>query len=161
LTIGCTNETRQQIDIRHLDRFNKLKEIIKGDMVTKLTKDSIKYSYKSDSTIYFVFRINRIDKSMLTYNNFNAPMVDKKIFQVSGQETEIRKYDYNIPEAADEEESIYFNDNYGVVAIRGDSWGYFIEFDKGEQFGAELFKLLQADTSGFYNFKIPPMSKVE
>ncbi len=130
-------------------------------MVTKLTKDSIKYSYKSDSTIYFVFRINRIDKSMLTYYNFNAPMVDKKIFVVSGQETEIRKYDYNMPEAADEEESIYFNDNYGVVAIRGDSWGYFLEFDKDEQFEAELFKLLQVDTSGFYNFKIPPMSKVE
>ena len=60
-----------------------------------------------------------------------------------------------------EEESIYFNDNYGIVAIRGDVWGYFLEFNKGGQFEAELFKLLKKDTSGFYSFKIPPLPKIE
>jgi hypothetical protein len=161
LTIGCADETRQQIEVRHFDRLFKLKEVMSVDLVTRFTKDSIMYSYKADSTFEFVFKVNKNNKNMLTYFNFNAPMVDKKTFLISGQEMEIKKYDYDIHESADEEESIYFNDNYGIVAIRGDVWGYFLEFNKGGQFEAELFKLLKKDTSGFYNFKIPPLPKIE
>ena len=162
LTIGCTDSgTRQPIEIRHFTRLNELKETIKANLVTKVSKDSIQYSYLTDSTIAFIIRINKNDKSRLTYYNFNTLLVDKHIFTINGQVTEILKYDYDEPSMFDEEASIYFIDTYGLIAIKGIAWSYFIHFDKGGQIEKEIFKLLQQDTSGFYGYRPPPKVKVE
>jgi hypothetical protein len=61
----------------------------------------------------------------------------------------------------DEEESIFFIDNYGVIAIKSNSWSYFVQFDKGGQPEKEIFKLLQQDTSGFYGYRPPPKIDIE
>jgi len=157
LTIGCTDSgTRQPIEIRHFARLNELKETIKASLVTKMTKDSIHYTYLTDSTIAFILKIDKNDKSVLTYFNFNAPLVDKRILLTNGKTTEIRKYDYNEPNMYDEEESIYFIDAYGVIAIKGNAWSYFIQFDKGGQAEKLIFEFLQKDTSGFYGYRPPP-----
>jgi hypothetical protein len=161
LTISCTNQTRQPIEIRHFARVNELKRTIRANLVTKVSTDSIQYLYGSDSTVVFVFKISKNDKRELTYFDFNAPLVDKKVLIANGQETEVLKYDYDEPNMFDEEESIFFIDSYGVIAIKGNSWPYVLQFDKGGQLEKEIFKLLQRDTSGFYGHRPPPRINIE
>ena len=163
LTIGCTNnsETRQSIEIRHFARLNELKETLKADLVIKVSKDSIQYSYQTDSTIVFFIRANKNDKNVLTYFDLNISLIEKKDFTANGQKTEILKYDYDRPNMFDEEESIYFIDNYGVIVIKGQAWSYFMHFDKGGQVEKEIFQLLQQDTSGFYGYGQRPKVEIE
>ncbi len=161
VTISCTNATRQPIEIRHFFRLDELKEEIEANLVTKVTKDSIEYSYLTDSTVAFICKISKNEKSRLTYWNFNIPIADKKIFTINGREAEILKYDYNIPTMNDEEESIFFIDDYGVIVIKSNAWSYFIQFDKGGQAEKEIFKLLQQDTSGFYGYGPQPQIDIE
>ncbi len=162
MTIGCTNNgTRQPIVIRHYFTVDKLKEAIEADLLINVTKDSITYSYCTDSDTIYQIKTSKNDKSSLTHFNIRSPLVDRRIFKTNGQETEILKYDFDVPNMYDEEESIYLIDNYGVIAIKGNAWNYFIQFDKGGQIEKELFKLLQQDTSGFYGYGLLPKIEIE
>jgi hypothetical protein len=58
----------------------------------------------------------------------------------------------------DEEESIFYVDDYGVIAIKSNAWSYFIQFDKGGQVENDILNLLQQDTSGFYGYRPPPIN---
>jgi hypothetical protein len=163
LIIGCNDKTTEHIEIRPFARRyfstgDQLNESIKATLIRSITRDSVRFSYTADS-ITFVFGENTKNESMLVY--FNSiipfysivPLVDKKVFLTDGQQIEIRKYVYDDPNIVDEEESIFFIEDYGVIAIQNNSKSYFLEFDKGGE--NQIFKLLQQDTSGFCGYRKP------
>lgn len=156
MTVRCANESSHTIKIREFSGNGYLNRTTNGILITKETRDSIKYSYSSDTLNYdFIFtKIKSTDDKLLYYNT-DLLFVDKKKLKIKGEEIEIEKYEFDDLTMYDEEASFFYTDNYGIVSIKSNAWTRTALFDKGGQLEKDIFAELKKDTSGFYGYRPP------
>jgi len=155
-TVSCTKETSDRLEIREFSGNGYLNRTTKGKLVTRQTNDSIIYSYSSDTLNYdYVFtKIKKEDKRLLYYNT-DLLFIDRRIFEIGERDIIVDRFDYDDPTMSDEESSLFYVDNYGVISIQSEAWTHKTLFKKGEQFDNDLLLILESDTSGFYGYPPP------
>ena len=154
--ICCKETSNQFFEIRFYDSPDSLIKIRKSNLTVNTANDHIEYTYKDVLVPESVcIRQNRYYDSILRYHNIDIPLIDSKDFFVGTQTVQIRKYQYDLLNSLDEEESIYFLDNYGIIAIRLNAWGYHYIFDNGDTNTRKLIDLILKDTTGFYGYPKP------
>jgi hypothetical protein len=159
VTLGCANETSYKIEIREFSGNGYLNRTTNGNLVTKETGDSIKYLYTSDTLNYaFTFTKVKGEGDKLFYYNSELLFINKESLKIKGEEIEIEKYEFDDPTMSDEEASVFYIDNYGIISIKSDSWTRTTLFDRG-QLEKDIFSELEKDTTGFYGYRPPPKQK--
>lgn len=109
------------------------------------------YKEKNDTIEIFRFFVN--DTMKLFNAGDTCPMIDYKEFCIKDTIYKVRKYEYDIEHSYDEESSIFYVDDYGIISIKSEEWLLCSFYDVAN---TELLGLLKRDTTGFYWKHIPP-----
>lgn len=125
-------------------------------LITRESKDSITYTYSSDTLNYdYVFTKIKNDDKRLLYYNLDLLFIDSRIFQIGERKIIVYRFDYDDPTMFDEESSLFYIDNYGVISIKSEAWTHTTLFKKGEQLDNFILIELKKDTTGFYGYPAP------
>ena len=114
--------------------------------LNKLNTDTLAFSFKksleSDSAIYIFGQV--------------CPLVASKIFKIRNQDFTVLKYYFDAENTVDEESSFFFNQDYGLLVVFNDGWGYLsfsVEYDNTSKI---LIDSIISDKSGFFIKDLPP-----
>ncbi|WP_430817102.1 hypothetical protein [Carboxylicivirga sp. RSCT41] len=131
----------------------RTQRIITGDSifyVTQIPKKNhvmkVRKSYHNDS--------------ILVGQNVIFELHKTKVYKINGANYTVYKYVYNDEQSSDEEEDIFFTDEYGVLYDRlwWFSYGSSYEYDL---ISTKLVEYITSDTTGFFKEKIlPPPPKL-
>lgn len=110
--------------------------------------DFIDHIYKEQNDIIKIFRFFANDTTKMIYAGDTCPMIDCKEFCINDTIFKIRKFEYDIEHSYDEECSIFYVDNYGVISIKSEAWAPLSSFY--DVANTELLGVLKRDTTGFY-----------
>jgi len=113
----------------------------------------IDHIYKEKNDTIEMFRFFANDTTKIIYAGDTCPMIDYKEFCIKDTIYKVRKYEYDLEQSIDEESSIFYVDDYGIISIKSEAWLLWSFYDVAN---TELLGLLKRDTTGFYWKYIPP-----
>ena len=157
---SCKPTTTQPVEIRHYTSSDSLRLVVKSNLTVTKENDWTEYAYREltmdDSVYNYLIKQKRQKPLSLKYSDLDIPLIEEKEIEIEGKKFLIGKYQFDDPDSYDEEESIYFIENYGAILISGDAWGLYAVFDRGGVIEKKIIEFIQKDTSGFYGVPEPP-----
>ncbi|MCG8581133.1 MAG: hypothetical protein MI866_14530 [Bacteroidales bacterium] len=93
--------------------------------------------------------------SILVGQNVIFKLRKTRVYNINGANYTVYKYVYNDEQISDEEEDVFFTDEYGVLYDRlwWFSYGSSYEYDS---ISTKLVEYITSDTTGFFKDKILP-----
>lgn len=118
---------------------------INDDLITHI------YQLRSDTLEIFNFFSN--DTTRMIFDGDTCPLIGYKEFSINDTIYKVRKYEYDIEHSCDEESSVFYVVDYGIISIKSEAW---LVMDFYDVANTDLLGLLKRDATGFFWKNIPP-----
>jgi hypothetical protein len=118
------------------------------------------YKYYDDGlefseNLLYMFSINSIKKTLL-YHGHECQFLKSTTYELSYKEYKIHSFYYNIIDQVDEENTIYFSDDYGPIILYNNGWQTIAAKFQYDSISNELATLILADTTNQFPRSVRP-----
>ena len=157
---GCKSRKPDNADTLVLFNTYRNNKIWKTDTLhleKSIRNDTIEYLYKidNDTLIYSFFKPADNDSSIVVYG-LNCALVSQKAFTVGTDSYTIFKYHYDNGKLYNDESSLFYNKNYGLLVGYNDGWFELIFSMEYDSVSRVLIDSIINDRTGFYIRYVPP-----
>ncbi|NOX85284.1 MAG: hypothetical protein GXO86_04870, partial [Chlorobi bacterium] len=146
-------------------RFDRIKSTDAIFLKIIPAKNRTDYIYSSnpasDTVFAFSFFVYKETDSIINIFNKDCPLVKTKNYKIKGKNYCVRKYYYDEENSFDEESSIFYNENYGLLVYYNDGWSTLINTLYYDEISLQLVDSILNDKSGFYKQIPPPPPKIK